>query len=207
MALALAASEIKGNPQTDEFLNAMGMDHRITVPYDNFGGHGGGFGFGGNGLDLGLGLGGGRGRRGGCRWWRVGRLGNSSSSSSSGDRPPAVVVPDRAALAVGRQRDRPERDRYGRRRRRRSRYGGGGRRRSFVVVVNGGAPPRTATRSIWRTTREGRGGGSGTTMTTTARGIAAMRRWAGATGPTVEDDRSEERRVGKECRSRWSPYH
>ena len=26
--------------------------------------------------------------------------------------------------------------------------------------------------------------------------------------PTViEDDRSEERRVGKECRSRWSPYH
>src|SRR2546422_11754535 len=33
-------------------------------------------------------------------------------------------------------------------------------------------------------------------------------------GPGVEDDvvvgedeRSEERRVGKECRSRWSPYH
>src|SRR2546421_6643215 len=23
----------------------------------------------------------------------------------------------------------------------------------------------------------------------------------------VYDDRSEERRVGKECRSRWSPYH
>src|SRR2546422_5695696 len=23
----------------------------------------------------------------------------------------------------------------------------------------------------------------------------------------VEDTRSEERRVGKECRSRWSPYH
>ena len=22
-----------------------------------------------------------------------------------------------------------------------------------------------------------------------------------------ENDRSEERRVGKECRSRWSPYH
>ena len=22
-----------------------------------------------------------------------------------------------------------------------------------------------------------------------------------------QDDRSEERRVGKECRSRWSPYH
>ena len=29
-------------------------------------------------------------------------------------------------------------------------------------------------------------------------------------GPTVwhtEQYRSEERRVGKECRSRWSPYH
>ena len=24
---------------------------------------------------------------------------------------------------------------------------------------------------------------------------------------TYFDDRSEERRVGKECRSRWSPYH
>ena len=23
----------------------------------------------------------------------------------------------------------------------------------------------------------------------------------------VESERSEERRVGKECRSRWSPYH
>ena len=23
----------------------------------------------------------------------------------------------------------------------------------------------------------------------------------------IRDDRSEERRVGKECRSRWSPYH
>ena len=24
---------------------------------------------------------------------------------------------------------------------------------------------------------------------------------------SYEEDRSEERRVGKECRSRWSPYH
>src|SRR3712207_7169020 len=24
---------------------------------------------------------------------------------------------------------------------------------------------------------------------------------------TIKDERSEERRVGKECRSRWSPYH
>ena len=26
-------------------------------------------------------------------------------------------------------------------------------------------------------------------------------------GKTTEAERSEERRVGKECRSRWSPYH
>src|ERR1035441_11066360 len=26
-------------------------------------------------------------------------------------------------------------------------------------------------------------------------------------GKAVADDRSEEHRVGKECRSRWSPYH
>ena len=35
-------------------------------------------------------------------------------------------------------------------------------------------------------------------------------RWHGSaetyTGREVQD-RSEERRVGKECRSRWSPYH
>src|SRR5258708_7451070 len=33
--------------------------------------------------------------------------------------------------------------------------------------------------------------------------------WRGATSPWLPAlrDRSEERRVGKECRSRWSPYH
>ena len=29
----------------------------------------------------------------------------------------------------------------------------------------------------------------------------------GITADDLNDDRSEERRVGKECRSRWSPYH
>src|SRR5260370_37270135 len=32
-------------------------------------------------------------------------------------------------------------------------------------------------------------------------------RGAGAYSQDVEMARSEERRVGKECRSRWSPYH
>ena len=29
----------------------------------------------------------------------------------------------------------------------------------------------------------------------------------GTSGPSLDVWRSEERRVGKECRSRWSPYH
>ena len=34
-------------------------------------------------------------------------------------------------------------------------------------------------------------------------------KWQDVNGDGVIDDydRSEERRVGKECRSRWSPYH
>ena len=30
---------------------------------------------------------------------------------------------------------------------------------------------------------------------------------AGTNTPATKQQRSEERRVGKECRSRWSPYH
>ena len=32
-------------------------------------------------------------------------------------------------------------------------------------------------------------------------------RWSDCIKPVAGTDRSEERRVGKECRSRWSPYH
>src|ERR1017187_5873372 len=41
-------------------------------------------------------------------------------------------------------------------------------------------------------------------------GVAALRRSGIAKSRRVhieDHDRSEERRVGKECRSRWSPYH
>ena len=39
--------------------------------------------------------------------------------------------------------------------------------------------------------------------------IGTMASWAaaGSVEQPAIDDRSEERRVGKECRSRWSPYH
>ena len=41
----------------------------------------------------------------------------------------------------------------------------------------------------------------------TGAGVAAIRARAKRAHQALGDDRSEERRVGKECRSRWSPYH
>src|SRR3712207_7787943 len=38
-------------------------------------------------------------------------------------------------------------------------------------------------------------------------GSSPIREWIEALGVPVYSLRSEERRVGKECRSRWSPYH
>ena len=38
-------------------------------------------------------------------------------------------------------------------------------------------------------------------------GLIAICDAGGCTGNVCGFDRSEERRVGKECRSRWSPYH
>src|SRR2546421_4264377 len=42
---------------------------------------------------------------------------------------------------------------------------------------------------------------------TCVRRIVAERPEPHAAGVVQHDERSEERRVGKECRSRWSPYH
>ena len=49
-------------------------------------------------------------------------------------------------------------------------------------------------------------------MTGTGRNIVKLRQNAGFSVKDLQDifgfaTRSEERRVGKECRSRWSPYH
>src|SRR3712207_9413238 len=43
--------------------------------------------------------------------------------------------------------------------------------------------------------------------TITSRVTQAVSAVPGVTSVQVGLDRSEERRVGKECRSRWSPYH
>ena len=37
--------------------------------------------------------------------------------------------------------------------------------------------------------------------------VSVSERYEGSAPEVVYVDRSEERRVGKECRSRWSPYH
>src|SRR5256885_3192870 len=42
---------------------------------------------------------------------------------------------------------------------------------------------------------------------TTATGLECVTLKYSATGDLLWTARSEERRVGKECRSRWSPYH
>ena len=39
------------------------------------------------------------------------------------------------------------------------------------------------------------------------RAVLAVVRHGAPAAVAADDDRSEERRVGKECRSRWSPYH
>ena len=57
-------------------------------------------------------------------------------------------------------------------------------KRTFDVIVSN--PPYIATREIQKLDRE-----VGEFELVSA----------------LDDDRSEERRVGKECRSRWSPYH
>src|SRR3989441_1127684 len=53
---------------------------------------------------------------------------------------------------------------------------------------------------------KGRGGGGGRDVT-----AMEMTKWFDTNYhyivPELEPGRSEERRVGKECRSRWSPYH
>ena len=47
-------------------------------------------------------------------------------------------------------------------------------------------------------------------MTSKLLGLAvtlALPTMLAAQTPQIPNERSEERRVGKECRSRWSPYH
>ena len=44
-------------------------------------------------------------------------------------------------------------------------------------------------------------------ISASAEGITMINFGMGSPNAAIIMDRSEERRVGKECRSRWSPYH
>ena len=55
--------------------------------------------------------------------------------------------------------------------------------------------------------RVGRGHGSGNGKTAGRGQKGQKSRSGGKVRVGFEGGRSEERRVGKECRSRWSPYH
>ena len=63
-----------------------------------------------------------------------------------------------------------------------------------------------ATGSVREAYRKGRGAGSGNGKTAGRGHKGQKARSGGGVRPGFEG-RSEERRVGKECRSRWSPYH
>ena len=68
----------------------------------------------------------------------------------------------------------------------------------------------TLLRSLGATNKygsEGRGGVFIIKMNVLARGSAEIVDSALVKGNDYVEERSEERRVGKECRSRWSPYH
>ena len=63
--------------------------------------------------------------------------------------------------------------------------------RGVIVVPNRGVPQTVQTNNAW-------------VSFINHDGSVHTARWIGVQNPA---DRSEERRVGKECRSRWSPYH
>ena len=69
-----------------------------------------------------------------------------------------------------------------------------------------GTTPSRVLTCTGRTVSEGPPGGPFTTRTTSDP-LGEARTMLAAYKPVAVAVRSEERRVGKECRSRWSPYH
>src|SRR6266702_2624385 len=67
---------------------------------------------------------------------------------------------------------------------------------------------RPSTAIVWvRVDQIGSGLSATTTEDRSAFAPSCTVAWAGEVEPSKYVVRSEERRVGKECRSRWSPYH
>ena len=91
-----------------------------------------------------------------------------------------------------------------------AKYEGAGNDFILLDLRNGGATPQSA--EIARLCDRHFGIGADGLMTLAASAVSGCdcsMRYYNADGSPGEmcGNRSEERRVGKECRSRWSPYH
>src|SRR3712207_9465106 len=84
-----------------------------------------------------------------------------------------------------------------------SRRGGSGRQLSDVIVELGFVDRDTMDAAISRAQATG----SAAERVLVADGTLSADQLSRAVAERFGLDRSEERRVGKECRSRWSPYH
>ena len=75
---------------------------------------------------------------------------------------------------------------------------------SMLTGCGGGSTNTTGTNGAASTE-----GGSSGENTNDSSGVKEFTAFFAVPGTEINDDneRSEERRVGKECRSRWSPYH
>src|SRR3989442_7094298 len=86
-------------------------------------------------------------------------------------------------------------------------------RRHRPETVTGKTPPssawRLANRLVYSKIRAGMGGCVETFISGCAPLGRELAEWYADVGIRIHEGygRSEERRVGKECRSRWSPYH
>src|SRR5256885_15876673 len=79
-----------------------------------------------------------------------------------------------------------------------------GRKGRTMVLVDIRETPSAKAADIFLQIRPGKDFEVATTLRALVKGHAVDPDLVAETGVTV---RSEERRVGKECRSRWSPYH
>jgi len=75
---------------------------------------------------------------------------------------------------------------------------------AWLEDINRFAPEIKAV-NLWRA-RKARSGRTGSSIRSRSSLAASLKVWPNSPPPT-SGKRSEERRVGKECRSRWSPYH
>ena len=76
-----------------------------------------------------------------------------------------------------------------------------------LLRIGGRSLPEAARPTTARPMRNDDPSGIATRLEQMAEAEVQMQILSPAASPPYAEKRSEERRVGKECRSRWSPYH